>query len=380
MVIASRNLLHVLVKDSINPPYHSWIQMNILFTGAGRRDYIMEDFRDVLQPLGGAVYAMNSHAWSPAFQLADHSVVSPPASDTAFPDFLLEFCKIHHIDALLTLIDTDMQVLSILRNELAALGTRLILPSEEVLHICRDKVKLNGWLHELGLAGIQTYTNLQEALIALRSGRISFPLIIKPRRGTGSLSTYRVCDEEELIVLFRRALREIEASPLSKESGYVFEEALIIQEFIHGIEYGLDIVNNLSGKFQSVIVKEKISMRAGETDIARIVDFPELARIGETIALNLQHPYLLDVDLMLNEGVSYVMDMNPRISGGFPFSRMAGVRYPEALVRWLQHDDEDLASLLIPEIGKLSMKGLSIRCAVSVDQIISASPLPHSHA
>jgi carbamoyl-phosphate synthase large subunit len=354
--------------------------MNLLFTGAGRRNYVIEDFRQILNPSGGVVFAMNSHPLSPALDAADHALIAPLASDPTFPDFLLDTCSQYKIGAICTLIDTDMHVLSNMRNDLMRIGTRLILPGAEALSVCRDKVMMNEWLRMLGLPVIPTFNNVDEALNAVMSGTISFPLMIKPRRGTGSLLTYRVCDEEELIVLFRRALREIEGSPVTKETGYQSTEALIIQEFIRGTEFSLDLLNNLNGQFQCVIVKEKIAMRSGETDIAMTVDMPDLFRLGRKIAIALKHPFLIDMDLIVRDGIPYVMDMNPRIGGGYPFSTQAGVRLTEALVRWLKDDEADVSSILQPEIGKISMKGICIRSALSPEKVIWASPPPHSRA
>ena len=41
---------------------------------------------------------------------------------------------------------------------------------------------------------------------------------------------------------------------------------------IKGPEYGLDIVNDLDGKYRGVSVKQKLAMRSGETDKAITVD------------------------------------------------------------------------------------------------------------
>ena len=45
----------------------------------------------------------------------------------------------------------------------------------------------------------------------------------------------------------------------------------MLQKFIVGDEYGVDILNDFSGKFVHCCIK-KISMRAGETDKAKIVN------------------------------------------------------------------------------------------------------------
>ena len=56
-----------------------------------------------------------------------------------------------------------------------------------------------------------------------------------------------------------------------------------------GQEFGADIINDLQGKTQNVILREKIAMRSGETDIAKLVDIPivneTLYRLGNKSSL-----------------------------------------------------------------------------------------------
>lgn len=334
--------------------------MNILFTGVGRRSYVIEDFKEALRPLGGAVFAMNSHPRSPALAAADRALLSPPASDPRFPEFLLEVCRRHTITAVCTLIDTDMQVLSSMRAPLAALGTRVVLVGPPVLDICRNKRSLAQWLADHGMPRIPTYGQLREVSVALESGMLDFPIIIKPRMGTGSVATYTAWDMDELPVLARRAGRELLESPIPHQPGYVADTALVFQKFFDGTEYNLDVVNDLRGRHQCTVVKEKLAMRAGETDIAITRSDSALEALGARLAGLTRHPFVLDVDLIVRQQVPYVLDMNPRIGGGYAFGRLAGVRYAEAMVRWLADDEADASSLLKPAADVLSMKGISL--------------------
>jgi carbamoyl-phosphate synthase large subunit len=339
--------------------------MNLLFTGAGRRNYVIEDFRQILNPTGGMVFAMNSHPLSPALDAADHAIIAPLASDPSFPGFLLDICSQNKIDAVCTLIDTDMHVLSNMRNDLMRIGTRLILPGAEAISVCRDKVRMNEWLQSIGFRIIPTYLTIQEALDAVLSNQVSFPLIIKPRMGTGSISTYRVDDEDEFRVLYQRALKETAASAVSHEIGFSLDEALMIQAFIIGKEYNLNVVNDLNGKYHGSIITEKISARSGEMDIAVTIDHPEIESLSRGIGNALKHPYLLDVDIIAQDDNFYILDMNPRISGSYPFGKMAGVQYADMLVRWLSDPDADVSSLLRPKVGVTTMKGISLHVAES---------------
>ena len=69
----------------------------------------------------------------------------------------------------------------------------------------------------------------------------------------------------------------------------VDDNFILIQEVIKGPEYGLDIVNDLDGKYRGVSVKQKLAMRSGETDKAITVDNAEYsgdwATIGKALGI-----------------------------------------------------------------------------------------------
>lgn len=121
----------------------------------------------------------------------------------------------------------------------------------------------------------------------------------------------------------------------------VDDNFILIQEVIKGPEYGLDIVNDLDGKYRGVSVKQKLAMRSGETDKAITVDNADIREIGATIGKALGHIGNLDCDVLERDGEYYVLELNPRFGGGYPFSQEAGVNIPKAIVAWVKGEDVD---------------------------------------
>ena len=106
----------------------------------------------------------------------------------------------------------------------------------------------------------------------------------------------------------------------------------------------------------AVSVKQKLAMRAGETDKAITVDLPDVREMGASIGHNLRHIGNLDVDIMQRSNGDYcVLELNPRFGGGFPFSYEAGVNLPKAIMMWLKGEKVDV-SILQPEYGKMFAK------------------------
>jgi carbamoyl-phosphate synthase large subunit len=92
-------------------------------------------------------------------------------------------------------------------------------------------------------------------------------------------------------------------------------------------------------------------MRAGETDKAITVKSSWLEGIGEAIGRNLGHIGVLDCDAIVSEDRCYVLDLNPRFSGCYPFSQIAGANLPAAFVAWANSKQPDARWLRVePDI------------------------------
>ena len=94
------------------------------------------------------------------------------------------------------------------------------------------------------------------------------------------------------------------------------------------------MINDLEGRYCTTIVKKKTAMRSGETDAAETVEDRELSALGERLGTLIRHRGNLDVDVLEEDGRYYVLEMNARFGGGYPFSHAAGVNLPLALVLW----------------------------------------------
>ena len=117
----------------------------------------------------------------------------------------------------------------------------------------------------------------------------------------------------------------------------------------------MDVMNDLSGINRGVSVKKKLAMRAGETDKAQTVSAPEIQFIGKKLGENLKHIGNLDVDVFEDNGRYYVLELNPRFGGGFPFSYEAGVNFPKAIIEWLNGRDIN-DEVLKPRYGETYAK------------------------
>ena len=300
------------------------------------------------------VVATDMQLSAPALQVADVKLQVPAVYDPKYIDIILDICKDHHIDALISLNDLELPILAEQKSRFEELGVKVIVSDTQVIDICFDKYKTSLWVSDLGLNAPKTYIRLDDAKAALDSDEISFPLFLKPRWGSGSIGLETVEDMEELDIVYGLLFKKVKKTILATAS--IGDEYIMIQEKLTGKEFGLDVMNDLEGINVAVSVKQKLAMRAGETDKAITVDLPEVRKMGEIIGLNLKHIGNLDVDIMQRANGDYcVLELNPRFGGGFPFSYEAGVNMPKAIMMWLRGEKAD-ASLLQPKFGRMFAK------------------------
>ena len=327
--------------------------MNILFTCAGRRTYLLKYFKENLAE-GDKVVATDMQLSAPALQVADVRLQVPAVYDPEYVNITLNICKEQKIDALLSLNDLELPILAENKDRFEELGVRVIVSDPEVIDIAFDKYKTAQWVESLGLVAPKTYVRLEDAKKALSSGEIAFPLFMKPRWGSGSIGLESIADMEELDIYYNLLMKKIKKTILATAS--VGDEYIMIQEKLTGSEFGLDIMNDLNGNHVAVSVKQKLAMRAGETDKAVTVDLPEVREMGRKIGEALGHIGNLDVDIMQRaDGAYCVLELNPRFGGGFPFSYEAGVNMPKAILQWIKGEDVNPA-MLHPEYGRMFSK------------------------
>jgi carbamoyl-phosphate synthase large subunit len=320
--------------------------MNVLLTCAGRRSYAVDAFRQALNGRG-QVFACDCSADAPALHLADQAFVVPHTEDKGYIEALLGLCKLHRVGLLIPALEPELPLLAAHHARFAAVGTTALVSSPAVIATCYDKLAAARFLAGCGVAAPRTFCSFDHALRAVSHGEVSFPLVVKPRWGVSSIGIGFAENDEELTRCVARARQQVRNSFLARASAADPECDILIQEQLLGNEYGLDVINDLKSRYVCTFARRKLRMRAGQTDRAMTVREESLETLGRRIAENLGHVGLLDCDVFLTPGGSSVIDLNPRIGGGYPFSHAAGANFPAALVAWVLGKEPDAAWLRV---------------------------------
>lgn len=291
--------------------------MNLLFSCIGRRGYIAEWFREHLDP-GDRIIGTSNTSWTPGFHGCDKGVLMPDVKSPAYVPTLLELCRKERIQALLSFFDPDVVAISRHRDRFQELGVIPVVPDARVSEIGFDKLETARFLRASHFRVPETFTELEAARIALREGRLEYPVIVKPRFGFASQNLFVARNAEELGLFF----------------GYAPD--MMVQERLSGQEHSLDVLNDLEGRVVSVIVSRKLLMRAGETDRAESVHHPAALDLGVRLGRELGHVGPLDVDLFVDGDDLTILEFNPRFGGAYAISHLAGADFPRKILDMLR--------------------------------------------
>lgn len=320
--------------------------MNILLTSVGRRTYLVNYFKEAIIDIPGKVYAANSIE-TYALKQADGYTLTPGIYTDNYIDYLISYCQENNITIIISLFDIDLPVLSRNKEKFRENGIEIIISSPDVIDICNDKWATYEFLKNNEIKTPATFISINDALQEVKNKKIEFPLIIKPRWGMGSIAIYKADNVEELYLFYKKVIRDIQNSYLKYESAIDLEKSILIQEFIPGQEYGLEIINDLKNNYVTTLCKKKLAMRSGETDLAVTINNSELEKIGKKIANKLKHISILDTDCLEKNGQYYILEMNARFGGQYPFSHLAGANLPKQIINWILGASTDMKNLSI---------------------------------
>lgn len=309
--------------------------MNILFTCAGRRNYLINYFKEALNG-NGKVLAADMQKTAPAMVDADESFIVPGIYDTNYIGSLENIIRNQGVDAVISLNDLELPILSKNKSRLEKLGCKVIVSGEESINISFDKWETNKFLANNGLKFPKTYLNINDAKVAIERGELSFPLVIKPRWGSASIGIEFPADMRELELGHELQTHKLKRTILAEASSEDINQSILIQEMLPGTEYGMDVLNDFEGNYVGTFVRKKMSMRSGETDKACSVIDERFEKVGRAIGENLMHVGNLDCDVFEHNGELFVLELNPRFGGGYPFSHEAGINTAAIYIEWLK--------------------------------------------
>ena len=280
--------------------------MNLLILAAGSRNKIIQYFKRAIGN-DGKVIATDMSELAPAVYDADKFYKVPQLNESGYLEVIFDICQKENINAVLTLIDPELSLLAANQDKFKKLGVTVIGSSYELCERAFDKMQMYYWLTEHGYKCAKSYDKLVDFNRDLEKGRISFPVFVKPIRGSASIAIRKVEDMETIELIFKHT------------------NGLMIQEYLKGQEIGADVyIDMISHEVISIFTKKKLSMKAGETDKAISFKNPMLFDLIEKFCKESGWNGQIDIDIFDINGEYYINEVNPRFGGGYPHAYECG--------------------------------------------------------
>ncbi len=293
----------------------------VILTGAGKRYDIVSCFARLAHtvvadpaPLAPAQYAAQARASVPLIE------------EPGYVEALERLCAEHGVGAVLPLTDLDIELLAQAREQgrLPAL-----VPSSEVARATFDKYEAHLLLQRHGLPSPPT------VLPGAQLASLEYPVVVKPRRGSGARSVHSARDAEQARFFV----------------GYVSEPTMVQRE-MHGPELSIDCLGDQRGRCLNAIPRTMLESRGGESIKGTVVRDEELIELGRRTmeALEVRGPATIQVFRDPDVGVA-ITDVNTRFGGAFPapvYAALPGRTYPELIVRMAAGEQ------LEPHVGEFS--------------------------
>ena len=290
-------------------------EIRLLFTAVGRRIELIQAFREAALCLGISlkIYGADMAGTAPALAYCDYTRKVCSMKDKNYISELIAICREDKIDILIPTIDTDLLVLS---QNVALFGkTKVLISDPDKIAICRDKNYVVDFFKSCGCHTPETVNDW-------KSYAASYPCFIKPKDGSSSINAYKADSSTELEV-YSRHIKDY-----------------IVQSFIEGEEYTVDIFCDFEGNPVYITPRIRLQVRAGEVLKTQICMDKKIIEECKKIVEEFKPVGPITVQLIRQKitGDDYFIEINPRFGGGAPLSMKAGARSAEAILKLLLNE------------------------------------------
>ena len=279
--------------------------MKVLLLNPGRRDYLVQYFLDLSNKFKMKIYILDPDINIPSFKVSNKTknFTCPKSRNKRFIPFLKNFVKRENINLIFPLSENELKKISKEKNFFKKKGVEIIISDQKVIDLCQNKLKTYNFLKTIKIK--------YPELIKFNDLKKKLPAIGKEIKGNSS--------KNQIIINTRDQI------PLKKNK-------LFFQKYIKSEEYGMDILNDLNGNFVHFCVKKKYLIRAGDTDKAKIINPKKFLWLAKKISSSLKHVGNLDIDFIFKDKKIYILDLNARFGGGYPFTHEYGYNYIERIL------------------------------------------------
>jgi carbamoyl-phosphate synthase large subunit len=242
-----------------------------------------------LQKKGVEVVGMDSNPLSFGLYKLKKGYVVPTGDSPLFIEKILKIIEIEKPDAILS--GPEQEIISLSKNKdlIEKKGVKLLCPDYPSVRIATNKKRISEFFNEKDIPCPKTYS--------LKN--ISFPCIVKPSEGSGGSNVFKVERREDLPYFLKKI----------KEP--------IIQEFVEGEEYTVDILASQKSEVIALVPRLRINTESGISVKGKTIFNKEIEGYCRKIVKELKiiGPCCIQCIKDKNNGLKF-LEINLRFGGG----------------------------------------------------------------
>jgi len=301
------------------------MKINVLITSVSRKVWLVKSFKDALKKVGnnGKVISVDIDPLSAGLYVSDKYYLAPNSTDKDFIPKILKICKKENIKLVIPSRDEELMLFANNKYKFEEKEICIMISNSEVIEVCNDKYKFYQFLKRNKVSTPKTLLTHQIDFYSIK-----YPLLVKSKYGSGSKGVFVANNKKELEFF----------------NNYVPDP--IIQEFLNGKEYTIDLFSDFTGEILTVVPRERIEIVSGESYKGKTIKDNEMIESAKNLAEKLGTIGHITIQIVRSsDGIKFI-EVNPRFGGGANLSIKAGANTPLYLIKMLKGEK------LEPRIGK----------------------------
>jgi carbamoyl-phosphate synthase large subunit len=280
--------------------------VRVMVTGAGGPAAI-----SVMKSLGAdpsvSLIAADMDPWASGLYLVgpEARTLIPAGLAPGFAQAVLARCIAMGVDVLIPTVDSELRPLGRARADFTRAGIEILLAPDGALDATLDKLVLA----EVCAGKVRVPRTERLDKVTDRESW-TYPVIVKPRTGSGS--------RDISLVDSAQALAALEPT-----------DEFLVQEYLPGEEYSVDVLADVAGHVVAAVPRVRERVDSGVSVAGRTMHDAELERMGAAVATATGLTYIANVQFRRDTaGRPALLEVNPRVPGTLPLTVASGVDMP----------------------------------------------------
>lgn len=279
--------------------------MNILITSVSKKTILINLFREVLTTteLHGNVIGIDLDDSAIGLKFCDKFYKVCKMSDNNYLEEIIKICEIEDIKLIIPTRDVELLYYAKHKDIFFNKNIKVCVSSYETVELCNNKKKFIEYCMRENFPIPKTYNNIKD---------VEYPFFIKPINGQASQDIHIIKNSDELLF-------------------YDFDK-YVIQEYINYDEFTVDYLGDFDGNFIGCVVRKRISVINGESQITQTCKCEEIEKICENIGNKLKLIGHCNIQCFYNGVNIKLIEINPRFGGASHLGIRAGLDSPKKIV------------------------------------------------